>query len=104
MIGLQDHSQETPPAPLPSLVARSEGPISVGGIMTIRSAKQLMDDEKAEAERAQDQPVLRGIAGHIKECWVSARTAKQNTVEERMHRNLRARRNEYDPEILSTIR
>lgn len=104
MIGLQDHKQDLPQDSLPSLVARPEGPISVGGIMTIRSATQMMADEKADAERAQDQPVLRGIAGHIKECWVSARMAKENTVEARMHRNLRARRNEYDPELLSMLR
>jgi hypothetical protein len=100
MLGIQGASQDE----LPSLIAQPQGPVSVGGIMSIRSAKQMLADERESAQKAQDEPVLRGIAGHIKKCWTAARVAKESTVEPRMHRNIRARRNEYDPELLSVIR
>jgi hypothetical protein len=76
----------------------------VGGIVTIKSVQQMIAEEHSEAQKAQDAPVLRGIAGHIRKCWTAARIAKENTVEVRMQRNVRARRNEYDPEILSVIK
>lgn len=100
MLGLQEHSQDS----LPSLIAQPQGPVSVGGILNIKSARQVLEDEIQEAQKSQDAPVLRGIAGHIKQCWSAARIAKETTVEERMRRNVRARRNEYDPELLTTIR
>mgnify|MGYP001052980191 CR=1 FL=1 len=100
MLGIQDQTQDN----LPSLIAQPQGPVSVGGILSIKSTRQLLDEEIQEAQKNQDAPVLRGMAGHIKQCWSAARIAKETTVEERMRRNVRARRNEYDPELLATIR
>lgn len=102
MLGIQEPQQDA--TAVPNLVARPQGPTSVGGTLTIKSVQQMLDEEHQDAQKAQDAPVLRGVAGHIKKCWMSARIAKENTVELRMAQNVRARRNEYDPHILSTIR
>lgn len=78
-------------------------PVSVGGILTIKSQKTL-DKEREDAEEDQQQPVITGLTAHIRECWLIARMAKIQTVEPRMFESLRQRRGEYDPDKLAQIR
>ena len=93
----------TVPGDLPVFNSPSRG-VSVGGILNIKSGKQLMEEAQAEDAKVQQMPVLTGIAAHIKQCWTVARMAKMQTVEPRMLQALRQRRGEYDPEKLADIR
>lgn len=87
----------------PTTGAPSNG-VSVGGILPILSQREVEARERAAAELTQQKPVIQSLAAHVRKCFDEARTARQSKVEERMFRNLRARRGEYDPEILSQIR
>ena len=77
---------------------------SVGGFLQIKSARQLIDEQRRDAELANNQPVIQGLATHIRRAWTLARTAKLTTVEPRMLQSLRQRRGEYDPDVLAQIR
>lgn len=101
MLGLQPNP---PQQALPSLIKPQPGNQSVGGILSIKSGQQLLEDEVNEAEKNQNDPLLQGVAGHIRRCWMAARYAKEGTIEARLSQNVRARHNEYDPELLSLIR
>ena len=74
------------------------------GLVPATSLATMMEQERAAAQEAQAKPLITGISGHIRQCWTEARDAKQQTVEERLLRNMRARRNEYDPEKLAAIK
>ena len=78
--------------------------ISVGGILTAMSAKDVAEQERKAAQAAQAQPLIRELAGHVRKCWTEARKAKEQTVEPRMFKAVRARRGEYDPDVLTKIR
>nr|DAN15927.1 MAG TPA: Portal protein [Caudoviricetes sp.] len=80
------------------------GVTSVGGIMEMRSLDQMLADEKAAAEAANNKPEITGLAGHIRACWQEAKQAKEQTIEKRMLQNLRQRRGEYDQETVSRLR
>jgi hypothetical protein len=60
-------------------------------------------DAEVSAEQANSEPVIRGLAGHVRECFTAAKTDKL-LVEQRMLQSLRARRGEYDPDTLAKIR
>lgn len=81
-----------------------QGLVSVGGVLPLVPLSVQLDDERRQAEATNNTPVIQSLAAHIKTCWTAARTAKQNTVEERMLRCLRQKRGEYDPEILDEIK
>ncbi len=83
--------------------AAAPGVVNVGGILEIRSADQLIADEKAKAEEDNDQSVVQGLAGYVRACWQEARDAKENTVEPRMLSALRQRKGEYDPDMLAQL-
>jgi hypothetical protein len=76
--------------------------VSLGGLVQIKSARQLLKEE-AEAHEANSAPVVQGLAGHIRQCWSEARTAKEMTVEPRMLQSIRQRRGEYDPTKLAQL-
>lgn len=82
-------------------------PMSVGGIMGIKSASAVLAQEQADyasrAEAVNNQPAIVGLAGHIRRCWSQAREAKQN-VELKMMDALRAKRGEYHPDKLAQLR
>lgn len=80
------------------------GHVSVGGILDIKSAAQLIEEERAKAEEENAEPMVQGLAAHIRRCWYEAKTAKENTVEPRMLKSLRQRRGEYDPELLAQLK
>jgi hypothetical protein len=78
--------------------------MSYGGIMPAQPLAQVMQEERDRAMAAQNQPVITGLAGHIRQCWTAARDAKVSTVEQRMIESVRARRGEYPPDKISQIR
>jgi hypothetical protein len=66
---------------------------------------QAREDADREAQERQASPLVTGIAAHIHKVWQIARDARKfSNVEERMLRNMRARRAEYDPDKLAAIR
>jgi hypothetical protein len=78
--------------------------MSYGGIMPAQPLAQIMQEERDRAMVAQNQPVITGLASHIRQCWSAARDAKVATVEQRMIESVRARRGEYPPDKLGQIR
>jgi len=84
--------------------ANAPGVTSVGGIVPIKTVKQLQAEERAAAVAANAEPVVQNLTAHIKKAWYYARTAKEYTVEIKMLKNVRARRGEYDPEKIAQLR
>lgn len=58
---------------------------------------------KQAAEERNNQPVIQGVAGHVKKCWDAARSAK-SFVSERLLKAQRARMGVYDPSKLTEIK
>ena len=80
------------------------GTVSAGGLVTIKSLKGMADEARAEAQKANSQPVVQALAGYIRKKWMSAMLAKQQTSEIKMLKSVRARRGEYDPDKLAQLR
>ena len=78
---------------------RPAGSVSIGGIMEIKSAAQLITEEQAKAQEENSEPMIQGLAAYIQKCWSEAKSAKETTVEPRMLKSLRQRRGEYDPDL-----
>ncbi len=78
---------------------RPAGSVSIGGIMEIKSAAQLIAEEQAKAQEENSEPMIQGLAAYIQKCWSEAKSAKETTVEPRMLKSLRQRRGEYDPDL-----
>ena len=76
--------------------------ITVGPMQGAPLSK-LMDDERRDAETRQAAPIIASLAGHVRKHWQVARDARQQYIDDRMHRSIRARRGEYDPEKLAQI-
>lgn len=76
----------------------------MGGILTAMSAKDLAAEERSKAQAAQAQPMIKSLSTYVRGRWVEARKAKEQTVEQRMFKAVRARRGEYDPDVLTKIR
>ena len=67
---------------------------------------QLAAQEQAEQralDERQNQPVILGMVGYLRECWDSALLAKK-PIEDEMLKALRQRNGEYEPDKLSLIR
>ena len=77
---------------------------NLNGILPVMSLQDLQDEERRQAELTNAQPAIQGLAGYVRQCWSTARTAKQQTIEQRLLQCMRQRRGEYDPEILAEIR
>lgn len=82
-------------------------PMSMGGIMNVKSLKDVLaDDARAARDRAtadNNEIVVQSLAGHIRKHWTDAKQAKE-PIEREMLRALRALRGEYDPEKLQQLR
>lgn len=78
--------------------------ISVGGILPVMSTKDMIEQQKRQSELAQTAPLITSLAAHVRHCWTTARTAREQTVEKRMFQSVRQRRGEYDPDTLTQIR
>lgn len=77
--------------------------MSVGGVMSATPLAVLQKQEKAAAEAANNQPVIKGLAGHIRAAWQINKEAKQ-AIEERILKAIRQRRGEYDPDKAALIK
>lgn len=77
-----------------------------GGLVRMVGNAQLNAEAaaRAAAERANNQPVIQGLAAHVRAVWQRNLDNKQLTVEQRMLKSVRQRRGEYDPEALAEIR
>ena len=76
----------------------------MGGIgVPVMNVAQMQEQERREAEAIQQQPLIQGLAGHVKACFDAAYQAKQHQVEERLLKAIRQRRGQYDPDILAQI-
>lgn len=88
-------------APAAPVGAAAPLTVSVGGIMPVMNAAALHAQQQAAVTKAVDamlaQPVITGLAGHIKDFWTKAEAAK-STVEARMIEAMYSRRGEYTPE------
>jgi hypothetical protein len=73
------------------------------GLVQAKSLGAVQEDERRQAEERQAQPLISGLAGHVRHKFELARDVKRNDVEPRMIQNSRARRGEYDPEKLAEI-
>jgi len=63
-----------------------------------------IEARRAAAVVANAQPVIQGLAGHVRRHWTINRDAKRQDVEQRMLQSLRQRRGDYDPEVLAAIK
>ena len=72
----------------------------VGNEALARQEAEAVD--KALSDR-QNQPLITGLVGHLKECWDAARMAKK-PIEDEMLRALRQRNGEYEADKLKQIR
>jgi len=75
--------------------------------LRVVSNSDLARQEQEASDRAlqerQNQPVILGLAAHLRQCWDAARTAKK-PIEQKMLRALRQRNGEYEPDKLQQIR
>jgi hypothetical protein len=73
------------------------------GLVPVVTASELERASRAALDAQQQQPVIQGLAAHVRKRWESAKRAKVK-VEERMLKCLRQRNGEYDPDKLAEIR
>lgn len=98
-LGLPVPASLAPPAPAAIATSIPGGGANLGGVMSIQSANSVFTEaQKAQSEKnfqkQQLQPVISGIAAHIKGFFEMANTAKRQ-VEDDMLESLYARRGEY---------
>lgn len=82
--------------------------INIGGFMRAGNLGDALRDQvdaarRAEFERSQSTPVVRGLAARVKEAFTQSQEGRQ-PVERRMVDAVYARRGEYTPEKLAEIR
>lgn len=73
------------------------------GLLFVASNRQIMDAERKAAEQNQNQPVILGLAAHIRKCWEAARRAKE-PIQQELLDDLRRKKGEYSPAKLAAIR
>lgn len=83
--------------------AAAPGTANIGGMLQIKSIKQLLADERASAEQANNAPMVLNLVQHIRQKWSEAKMAKEMSVEPRMLQSVRQRRGEYDPDKLAHL-
>jgi len=71
-------------------------------LIPVARASDLEAQSKQRSDELQNQPVIQGLAAHVRERWDSGRVAKRK-LEERMLQCLRQRNGEYDPEKAQEI-
>ena len=74
----------------------------MAALIPVARASDLEAQAKKRSDELQNQPVIQGLAAHVRERWDSARTAKRK-LEERMLQCLRQRNGEYDPDKATEI-
>lgn len=71
-------------------------------LIPVRSAADLEAEQEQRNAEAQNQPVIQGLAAHVRKRWDVAKISKRE-LEERMLACLRQRNGEYEPEKLADI-
>jgi len=79
--------------------ANAPGSTTVGGIVPIKTLRQMQDEERAAAQEANSEPLIQALAGYIREKWTYARSAKEQVIEPKMLQSVRQRRGQYDPDL-----
>ncbi len=102
--GVQPQAGPVGPVAGPPPQSNSPLGVSIGGILPIMSAADLIEQQKRDARATQTTVLVTSLAAHITKCWHTARIAKEQTVEQRMFKSVRQRRGEYDPDKLADIR
>lgn len=87
-----------------ALPAPPQGRVISTGLVQAAPLRRILEEEKEQAQKLQQEPLMGSLVQHVRKCWTNARDAKRNTVETRMLQSVRARRGQYDPEKLSKIR
>lgn len=88
---------------VPGMGAPTAQVISLGGMLrTGNAASVLAEERRGQFEKSQAQPVLSGLAGHIRKFFTDAQTARM-TVENEMIEALLARRGKYTAAKLQQI-
>lgn len=64
--------------------------------------KQLEEEARKRSDEENQQPLIQGLASHVRERWSEAKDAKRD-LEERMLEGLRQRKGEYNPDKLAEI-
>lgn len=75
-----------------------------GNLVPVATASQLLAEETRQAELTQQQPVIQGLAAHVRNNFNTASQAKRKTTEERLRQCVRQRRGEYDADVMADIR
>lgn len=73
------------------------------GIMSAVSKQAIDSAARDQAEKANAQPLVTGLAGHIRKAW-DVNKREKDRVEDRMLAAIRQRRGEYEPQRLAQIR
>ena len=73
-----------------------------GGMMRFIPNHELDAQTRQEAQQGQDQPLIQGLAAHIRTCW-STTHHNRREIEDRMIKSLRQRDGQYDAETLDLI-
>lgn len=104
-LGLAVPPTQASPAAQPSMAAPGPAPVTIGGVMQMRSlASTLAQDALRNPQPAAPAPlVIDNLAALIRRHWSLAKEAKQD-VEQKMLNAVRSRRGEYPPEKLAKIR
>lgn len=78
----------------------------LGGLIEVAGTDAIAREEAAlaAAEELRRKPIIQGVASYIRERWEEAKSAKEQTVEQRMLSNLRQRRGEYDPDVEARLK
>jgi hypothetical protein len=72
-------------------------------LIPVARASDLEAESRKRSDAMQNQPVIQGLAAHVRTRWDSSRTAKRD-LEDRMLQCLRQRNGEYDPDKLQEIK
>ena len=77
----------------------------MAGLIAFKTVDELQQEEfdRGAAGRAQSDPIITGLASHIRTVWMHNKNAKTE-IERRMIENIRQRKGEYDPVTLQKIR
>jgi hypothetical protein len=71
-------------------------------LVPVMTAQQLEDEARKRSAEENAQPLVQGLAAHVRTRWSEAKDAKRE-LEERMLSCLRQRKGEYDPDKLAEI-
>lgn len=106
-LGLPLPDQPLAPAPAAAPLPQTAQVINIGGLLNVRNQAAVLQMERQDAfesqyRQEQEQPVITGLAGHIRSFWTKA-SAARTTVETEMVEAMLARRGEYTAAKLQQI-